>query len=144
MTRPSADERLSQALRDLPSTSASAGFTRRVLRDLEAPARRTRRLQLRLAFTALAAALLVALGVQLTRESPSEAELLQARARSLRSESQRLRDEIHRLQRLAEETAPVLYLDETRQFDLVLDLRPYMEQTRPAGYAPAALTEERR
>ena len=145
MKRLDADERLSRALRDLPQSAASTGFTRRVLRELEAaPQRQRSRLRLRLGLTALAAALIVALGVQLTRNTPSQSQRLEARAQSLRTESERLRDELQRLQRLAEETAPVLYLGQTEQFDLVLDLRPYMDQARPNGYAAAKFSEDRR
>ncbi len=138
MTRPGADQQLSDAIRQLPTRGASPGFTRRVLNDLDRGRRRSPRL--RFLIVAAAAALLLAIGLQTARvRDASRAERLAAQARSLRAEHETLRRELEQLQRLADEAAPVLYLGATDQFDLVLDLRPYVMDARATGFAPAKL-----
>ncbi|MCZ6727765.1 MAG: hypothetical protein O7A98_10505 [Acidobacteria bacterium] len=138
MTRQDHDssDQLREALRNLPRELASADFTQRLLvrraTEISTPKRAS--------WPRLAAAatltLVVVGGFYLRHESQAlearrHREALQQRRLELELELAELR------QRVAE--TPTLYLGTTEDFDLVLDLAPWMDQpsVQPAAYNAA-------
>lgn len=130
------DERLTQALRELPPERASPGFTSRVLARLDEPEAHPREMRLsRLSLAAVAAAALlvaVALGARHDRLPGSGGDAAEARAllEEIRAEHERLERELSELE-AASSGAPVLYLGGDESVDLVLDVGRVPE--RPAG-----------
>ena len=132
------DERLTQALQELPRERASHGFTGRVLARLDEPEKRPLMLGLpRLSLASVgaiaAAVLLLAVGLgarQWTAPAGSGDEAAEARAllEEIRAEHERLERELTELEAAG---APVLYLGGDERVDLVLDLGRVPE--RPAG-----------
>ena len=128
-----AGDRLRDALRNLPRERASADFTERLLaRSATESSAATRASWPRLAAAATITLLIVG-GFYLRQESEAlearrHREVLQQRRLELELELAQLR------QRVAE--TPTLYLGTTEDFDLVLDLAPWMDQpaVQPAAY----------
>jgi len=138
VTPRSPDERLTAEIARLPEARAPEGFTRRVLERLEAPPRRRRATVLRWAAAAGALALTVALLAP--HRSPPDREVeLAARTEALRREHEALRRELEALRELADEAAPVLYIDGDERYDYVVDLRPMLAATAAgrSGAVPA-------
>lgn len=138
MTPPTPDDWLSSELARLPGAHAGEGFTRSVMARLERPARR-RRAALGWAVAAAAVAVLAALVLPLRPRPVPPAELAE-RAEALRREHDALLRELENLRELADETAPVLYLDSDERYDYVVDLRPVLIGSAGAlpGTLPAA------
>lgn len=152
---PAPSEReLERLLSELPRVSASPGFSRRVLAELDAPAgpRRGRGWLL----TAAAAAIALAVGLMLmprARPQPpigtqsaqtqsaqiQSAQVAGAQTRALEREHRLLMEELEALKASLRdrEPAPVLYLGGTEGLDLVLDLEPVW-RGETAGIRPAA------
>ena len=133
------DDRLRDALRELPAVDPGPAFTARVLaRVAAAPAPAARR-RLPVWAAALAAVVLL-LGVVWG----GRVALREQRTADLRSETEDLARELEALRQAAQRPAPVLYLGGNEEVDVVLDL-----STLPlAAAVPAPLTgdssEERR
>lgn len=126
------DEELSQLLARLPAEGARRGFTRRVMERLERPP--TAPVRWRMAIAAAAAA--VVLGLALfwaPRPQQDSSPELVAEARQMRREVAALERELAALRELAEETAPVVYLGQQDDFDLVVDLRPLLASQAPGA-----------
>lgn len=125
------------ALRALPRERASADFTARVVECIEAPKVVSPRRPgwPRLA-TAAAAALILSLtaGMLVHDRLQARRELDQRLALEFRHEE--LRRELAALRRQVADP-PTLYLGATSQYDIVLDLGPWLEQgtVRPASYS---------
>lgn len=129
------DDRLSRALKSLPRERAAAGFTTAVLARLDERPRRPAWPARPLAVAA--AVLLVALATAALSWRHLETERDVARLEALRSEKLALETELARLERLAREARPVIYLGGTSDLDLVLDVGR-LRQRRPAGALPAS------
>ena len=144
------DRELSRALRE-PTEEASPGFTARVVRDLEgrrAPAPWAS--GGRLLRPALAGAVLLAAGfvvgglMQDRTATSSQADDRTARIEAreqLRREYRELQEELARIQSLASEQSPVLYLGGDESFDLVYDLAEYQTGRTHDGVRPASLPD---
>lgn len=146
MTQDSPD-RLRRELDELPQITASREFTRTVLARLDTPRPHTRRhavpwgVRWALTGTALLAATAAitlwtarARPVPVDRAPEPRTALLGSRApmsdEAMEEEYRHIAAELADLRRLAEETAPVLYLTSTDEFDVVLDLRPLLSADR--------------
>jgi len=137
------ERELSEALRQ-QTEGASPGFTAAVLARLE---RRPRR-SLMLRHPALAAAtamVLLALGITLglnygprTTSTPDVAQ-----RQRLRLEYSELQRELDQIRRLADESAPVLYLGGDETFEVMYDLRGYEDLMATSGVRPASLPPDR-
>lgn len=125
------------ALRALPRERASAGFTARVVDCLQSPTASPAR---RSGWPRLAAAAAVAVIISLTagtlvhNQLQARRELDQRLALELRHEE--LRRELAALRRQVADP-PTLYLGATSEYDVVLDLGPWMEHgaVQPASYS---------
>lgn len=123
---------LSAALRRLASPPASPGFTRSVLERLDAADSRRRRRRVAVAALA-AAAVLAALGLASLpllgpARAPAGGEVALARAEEIRRQQRLLEEELQRLERARDRARPVLYLDSSGDYDLVLDLSPLLDE----------------
>jgi hypothetical protein len=137
MRRPPSDRELDQALAKLPREGAPAGFSRRVLADLDGPTRSRAGARWLLAAGA-AAALAVGLWlVPLTTPEPPQMDVgaLEEEHRHLMAELESLKASLRE-----SETMPVLYLGGNEQLDLVLDLGPIWRPEPAAGMRPAVFT----
>ena len=137
MTHRPTDRELDRMLADLPRETASPGFSRRVLDDLDAAGRRRAGRPWLLAAAAAAAAALV-VGIWLVPQGdppPVPAETL-----ALQEEHRRLVEELAELKaslRQGRAAAPVLYLGGNENVDLVLDLGPVWAGETAADVRPA-------
>ena len=138
MSQHPSDRELDRLLAELPRESASPGFSRRVLADIDGPARPAAGRRWLMAAAATAVALAVGLWL-LPRapQSPSPAE-----TRALQEEHQQLLRELDALKASLRQSqaAPVLYLGGNEHLDLVLDLGPVWQGeagVRPAVYGAA-------
>jgi hypothetical protein len=127
---------LGTALRGLEVEKASAGFTDRVMRQLESRRSPAQRRAGTLALAGAALALIAGIVVLRNLGSPDAAELARE-AQLIRQEQQTLAEELESLRLRAAETAPVLYLGGDDEFDLVLDLAPLVGPPIP-GLIPVA------
>lgn len=122
MSNPDTPDPLDELLQDLPRVQVSDEFTGRVLAGLEGRPKRATGPGA-VGWAVAAALLLIALLVGGRQIEQQHAAGERAnRAAELRSEHQRLRQDVARLRSLAEEERPVIYLGGTDQIDLVLDL----------------------
>ena len=143
----SSDHLLDEELRRLPRLEASAGFTDRVLAELERPGGAPSRLASpRLVWATLAAgALLLGMLTVLHEPLPETAPepLLESalsgsvRTEELRRQHALLTEELERLRSRTEAAAPVLYLGSDDEVDYVLDLSPFL-LPQAAGILPAS------
>jgi hypothetical protein len=124
------------ALAALPKTRASADFNRRLTERLaaaEAPRRRPRR-ALRWQLATATALLLAVVAFAMLRQHELGVEARQRRD-ALELRHAELRRELEDLRARAA-SSPTLYLGTTDDFDVVLDLGPWMEAgPQPAAYA---------
>lgn len=141
------DDRLTQALRDLPAVPASEGFTRGVLGRLDRAEPEILALP-RILRYAVAGAALVGVGFVIGanyRAGKAAEEVSAARAQALRAETTQLLHELETLHELAQETIPVYYLGGDEKTDLLLDVGAWM-QPPPGevglGVQPASYTSE--
>ena len=152
MSRRPDDRELDRLLANLPRETASPGFSRRVLEQLDAPARARGRRPWLAVVVAAAAAAILALGLWLLPRPAPEPSLVETRA--LREEHRQLMAELEALKASLRqsETAPVLYLGGNESVDLVLDLRPVwsgeagLDARRAvydAGQSPVAASDRR-
>ena len=140
MSQAPSERELERLLAELPRVSASSGFSRRVLAELDAPVAppsgRGWLLAAGAAAIALAAGLLL-----LPRDMPGPpiAETSFAEDRALEREHRLLAEELAALKASLHdsEPAPVLYLGGTEGLDLVLDLAPVWDG-ETAGIRPTA------
>ncbi len=122
MSNPDTPDPLDELLQDLPRVQVSDEFTGRVLAGLAGRPKRATGPGA-VGWAVAAALLLIALLVGGRQIEQQHAAGERAnRAAELRSEHQRLRQDVARLRSLAEEERPVIYLGGTDQIDLVLDL----------------------
>ena len=133
------DDRLRDALRELPAVDPGPAFTARVLARVAAAPPPAARRRLPVWAAALAAVVLL-LGVVWG----GRVAMREQRTAALRTETEDLARELEALRQAAQRPAPVLYLGGNEEVDVVLDL-----STLPlAAAVPAPLTgdssEERR
>jgi hypothetical protein len=136
------DRELARALRD-SRDGASAGFTRRVLSDLERGSRRRGRA---VAPLLAAAALLLVLAAlpSLRRASlpgPESVQPQSERRAELLREYRALQRELEEIRSIVEQQQPVLYLGGDEDFDILYDLAAYPADGPVGGAQPAALPD---
>ncbi len=117
---------LTEQLASLPEVRASNDFTDRVLARLDEPGRSERGLAKPLAWSAAAAIALVVATLVFRSAGIPEAERLSAEVTEIRRQHLLLTEELHRLRRRTQNTAPVLYLAGSDRVDYVLDLSPFI------------------
>lgn len=117
------DDKLSRALRSLPRERARPGFTDRVLRRLEEPAKRPRLFPAVFRRPLLAAAVLLvfAVGGRGWWLHFQQQQHL-ARLASIESERRALLSELESIQRQVAEARPLVYLGGSNDIDVVVDL----------------------
>jgi hypothetical protein len=128
-------DRLRRELTELPRITASPEFTQSVVARLDTPRARSRRPSLRPSVRwtvrwALAGGALVAVAMLWTvarQPAPAPRGHAAITDEALEQEYRQISAELAELRRLADETAPVLYLTSTDEFDVVLDLRPLLD-----------------
>lgn len=137
-TRP---DPLSKALQQLETRPASAGFTDGVLARLDArDARRQRRRRFQAALAAPAALVVLILGALWMfrpAASPPGVDSNAGRAEEIRRQHRLLREELEQLQRAADQRRTLLYLGANDEYDLVLDLKPLLDQGVDTPVVPA-------
>lgn len=126
------DDPIGGLLRSLPRTEPSAGFTRRVMARIDAPAPRRAGAAMRLAFAAAAVAVVItSVGGGMAWQKQKEA----ARIEAMRAETARIRAELERMRARARD-ANEIYLGESGDREYVLDLRQFTApdaEVRPAS-----------
>ena len=114
--------------------TASPGFTRSVLARIEErPERAWFVLRPRLAMAA--AVVLIALGAALGTQFGEQVPTASARRAQLLREYQEIQSELEQIQRLADDSGPVLYLGGDETVDVLFDLSSYVDSKniRPAS-----------
>lgn len=140
------DERLSEALREVPRVAARPDFTLRVLEHLDASPSPRRGFAGRWVLAAATCAGLVAgVGALWQHRDPSGGDLRHREAAEtlaeIRAEHARLRQELDRLSTTAEPAENgIVYLGGTENVDFVVDLDRV--QTAPGGVAAASYRPE--
>lgn len=134
--RQSSRDPIREALQQLPRTAASDDFSRRLLERL---GRRERRPAWPLRVAAALLLVAVATGLSLVHRHNQRLEREEQRA-AIERRHQELRRDLADLRERAARS-PKLYLGSASDFDLVLDLEPWMEQ--PLAIRPAAYTGAR-
>ncbi len=129
---------LDELLRETPRVVASPEFTGRVLAALDRQPRRSRHRRRAAIACALAGALaLTAAGVVGWRGAGERQQARAAEAAALEAEARALARELASLRTLAAASSPVLYLGESGEVDLVLDLGALWEASLAGGPAAA-------
>lgn len=125
-----------EALHGLPREQASAGFTARLVRRLETTPT-PRRFARRRWRVAAAAALLLGMTAGAVIHERLESRRATHRRLALELRQEELRRELAKLRRQVTEP-PTLYLGSTSDYDVVLDLGPWLQESsvRPAAYSP--------
>ena len=119
MKNPKQNDPLTRALRKLPTRRASDDFTAQVMSRLDAPRPGHWKL-------AVAAAAVLALGAILIPMLGDRPPATDQRVEQLQLERSRLLDELEELQRARTSAQPVVYLGASPEYDLVLDLDPFL------------------
>ena len=129
------DEKLDRELRRLRGTTASEGFTHRLMHELHERRAARRGRPVRWLPAAVAATVLaLLLGIAVTRiEPPADGQPQEAGAGDLKREYRDLLYEYESLRAQVEDSAPVLYLGGTEEVDVVLNLESLIAGPMPAS-----------
>jgi len=138
---PDAHDAIRNALASLPREPAASGFTERVVARAAAHSTSPRVHPVRLRLAAVLAIVLVG-GAFFARHRLLETRVHRQRA-ALLQQHQQLRRELQQLQRRAA-SAPTLYLSSAPDYDIVLDLEPWLgSPTAQPTAQPAAYSRNR-
>lgn len=135
------DDELKALLEQLPRQDASAGFTGRVMKRLDEPARPRILSDRRWAF-AVVCAMLITLGTAaVSWRKYEERREATDRLHMMRSEYRALELELEELRMLASDAEPVLELSGSERVDFLLDLRTLAEESgrvanQPTSHSP--------